>query len=145
MKILIDADGCPVVQNTIKIAINHAITCVIFCDFSHRYDIDSIQTISVSIGKDSVDFEILKYLNIGDIVITQDYGLAAMCLARGCHPINQDGMLFTENNIDRLLDSRYLAKKIRMQKGRIKGNSKRNKAQDIDFEVALTNLIFTLL
>ena len=77
----------------------------------------------------------------GDIVVTQDYGLAAMCLARGAKPINQNGLFYTNENIESLLFTRYVAKKVRMAGGRIKGPSKREHIDDEIFKKNLRKLL----
>ena len=74
MRILIDADGCPVVNLAIRIAKGHEIPCFILCDTSHFFERDGATTITVSKGPDSVDFVIANMVKAGDIVITQDYG-----------------------------------------------------------------------
>ncbi|MEG1179857.1 MAG: DUF188 domain-containing protein, partial [Oscillospiraceae bacterium] len=94
---------------------------------------DGAKTITVSKGADSVDFALVNMLQKGDIVITQDYGLAAMCLARNAIPINQDGMVYSDQNIDALLLARHNAKKIRNAGGRLKGPSKRTQSQNEAF------------
>ena len=82
MKILIDADGCPVVDSAVSISNKHNIECIILCDTSHIINKQGAKTITVSKGADSVDFALVNMVSPGDIVITQDYGLAAMCLAK---------------------------------------------------------------
>ena len=77
----------------------------------------------------------------GDIVITQDYGLAAMCLAKKCICLSQDGLIYDENNIDSLLLSRHIAKKIRRSGGRLRGPHKRTAQADEDFEAVLNDII----
>jgi len=141
MTILIDADGCPVVDITVKIAAEHKIDCVILCDTSHVFEKAGAKTITVSKGSDSVDFALVNMVQAGDIVVTQDYGLAAMCLARHAVPISQNGMVYTNNNIDALLNERHTAKKIRMAGGRLKGNSKRTPEQNVAFEQNLKELL----
>jgi uncharacterized protein YaiI (UPF0178 family) len=141
MRILIDADGCPVVDIAVWLAKQNNVKCFILCDTAHVFEKDGAQTITVSQGADSVDFVLVNMVEKGDIVITQDYGLAAMCLARGAIPINQDGMVYDSKNIDALLMQRYTAKKIRMSGGRLKGNSKRTSEQDEMFEQKLKELI----
>lgn len=96
---------------------------------------------TVSKGADSVDFRIVNLLERGDIVVTQDYGLAAMCLARGASALNQNGLIYTPDNIDVLLNSRYETKKIRMAGGRIKGPQKRRPEQNEEFEKAIEKMI----
>ncbi len=144
MRILIDADGCPVVDIAVKIAKLNNIDCIILCDTSHVIEKDGAKTITVSKGADSVDFALVNMVQKGDIVVTQDYGLAAMCLARRVMPISQDGMVYDSGNIDALLMQRHTAKKIRMSGGRLKGNPKRTHDQNIAFEMKLNELITDL-
>ena len=141
MKIYIDADGCPVVDETISATKKHRIECVILCDTSHVFSRPDAKTITVSKGADSVDFALVNMLHPGDIVVTQDYGLAAMCLAKNAVPISQDGMVYHSGNIDALLLARHTAKKIRMSGGRLKGSKKRDPAQDAAFLSKLEDLI----
>lgn len=141
MRILIDADGCPVVDATIRIAGLFHTEVLILCDTSHVFEKEGAKTLTFSKGADSVDFALVNMVQRGDIVITQDYGLAAMCLARGSVPISQDGMAYTAENIDALLLARHTAKKIRNGGGRIKGPSKRSPSQDQAFEANLRALV----
>lgn len=141
MKILIDADGCPVVNTAVAIAKEFNIKCMIICDTSHIFNNDYAEVITVSKGTDSVDFELVNIAEKGDIVITQDYGLAAMCLARNAKPINQNGMIYNENNIESLLFARYTAKKIRNSGGHIKGPSKRTSKENNLFEQNFRKLL----
>ena len=91
-RILIDADGCPVVDETIKIAKRFGLECLILCDTSHRIEREGAQTMVFSKGADSVDFALVNLMCSGDVVVTQDYGLAAMYLAQSTLALNQDGM-----------------------------------------------------
>lgn len=141
MKILIDADGCPVVDATVRTARKRDIECIILCDTAHVFEKEGAKTLTFSKGRDSVDFELVNRVSSGDIVITQDYGLAAMCLAKNAVVINQDGMEYTADNIDALLLARHTAHKIRSSGGRLKGPKKRTPAQDEGFEKALISLL----
>ena len=141
MRILIDADGCPVVDLTVRLAAKHGAECVILCDTAHEFNREGAQTVVVEKGADSVDFKLVNLVREGDIVVTQDYGLAAMCLARKAVPLSQNGMVYTDKNIDQLLFTRYVSKKIRNSGGRLKGPSKRKPEQDKAFEEALERLI----
>ncbi|MHB1314398.1 MAG: YaiI/YqxD family protein [Christensenellales bacterium] len=141
MRILIDADGCPVVDCAVCIAKQKGIECLILCDTAHEYEKEGATTLVCSKGGDSVDFALVNLVQKGDIVITQDYGLAAMCLAREAAPLSQDGMAYTAENIDMLLYHRHIAKKIRRAGGRIKGPSKRSAVQDKAFCAMLEQLI----
>ncbi len=141
MRILIDADGCPVVDIAIAAAKAHGIECLILCDTSHHFSREGARTVTVSKGADSVDFALVNMVQKGDIVVTQDYGLAAMCLARSAAVISQDGLIYDHTNIDGLLMQRHTAKKIRMSGGRLRGSPKRTEVQNKRFEEALTRLI----
>lgn len=140
-RILIDADGCPVVDLTIKLAKQFERDCLILCDTCHQIEREGVQTLVFSKGADSVDFALVNLLHKGDLVITQDYGLAAMCLARGAWVLRQDGLEYTEDNIDALLLARHTAKKIRRGGGRLHGNAKRTAEEDRNFEMALRDML----
>lgn len=141
MRILIDADGCPVVELTLAVAAQFHTEVMLFCDTSHALHWPGVPTVTVEKGPDSVDFALINRLEAGDIVITQDYGLAAMCLARQGLPLNQNGLIYTAENIDALLAARHTAKKIRNAGGRLKGPAKREQKQDIAFERSLRRLL----
>ena len=145
MRILIDADGCPVVNETIKVAHKFNLESIIFCDTSHNFDEKNIKVIVVSKGIDAVDFAILNNIEKGDIVITQVYGLASLVLSRNSYAINQSGMVYTNENIDELLYSRYISKKMRNSGAGIKGPKKRDKSQDIIFKEKLEKLILNII
>lgn len=145
MRILIDADACPVVNETIAIAKEYGVFCILFCDTAHEMHRDGAETITVSKGADSADFALANYIKNGDLVITQDYGLAAMSLARGARVLHQDGMEYTNDNIDALLLSRHTAQKIRRAGGRLHGGKKRSAEQNKSFCTALRNILNQLL
>ena len=141
MELFIDADGCPVTNIAVSLAKEYHIPCTLLCDTAHELQREGVRTITVSKGADSVDFALVNLVRTGDLVVTQDYGLAAMCLSRGAIPIHQDGMIYNNDNIDSLLFFRAAAKKVRNAGGRLKGPSKRTKEQDRAFETALRNLL----
>lgn len=141
MRILVDADACPVVDITVALAKKFGVSCLLLCDTAHILEKDGAETRIVSKGADSVDFALVNLVQAGDIVVTQDYGLAAMCLARRARIVSQNGMEYDAENIDALLLQRHLAKKIRNAGGRIKGPSKRKPEQDAAFRAKLTALL----
>lgn len=83
MKIIIDADACPVVDITVNMAKERGLPCIIVCDNTHTIEKDGAKTIVVDKGADSADCRIANLTEIGDVVITQDYGLAALVLGKG--------------------------------------------------------------
>lgn len=141
MKIFIDADGCPVVDIAVRTAKRYRLECTIICDTAHSIQRDGAETIIIDKGADSTDFRFVNLVSAGDIAITQDYGLAAMCLSKGAIIINQDGKRYTEENISGLLEFRAVSAKIRRSGGRTKGMSKRTFQQDKDFEESLISVI----
>lgn len=140
MKILIDGDGCPVIDLTIKIAKKFNIDVIIMCDTSHVFNKEGVKTMVFSKGADSVDFALINTVQKEDIVITQDYGLAAMAINKASYVINQNGLIYTDDNIDTLLYSRHISKKIRQSGGRVKGPKKRSNEDNINFEKTLTEV-----
>ena len=140
MKILIDGDGCPVIDLVIKIAKEFNIDVIIMCDTSHTFNKEGAKTMVFSKGADSVDFALINFVQKEDIVITQDYGLAAMAINKASYVINQNGLVYTNDNIDMLLYNRHMSKKIRNNGGRVKGPKKRSKEDNINFEKTLTEV-----
>ncbi|MCM1364219.1 MAG: YaiI/YqxD family protein [Faecalibacterium sp.] len=147
MKILVDADACPVAAIVEKIARKYDIAVTLFCDTNHilRSDYSAVRTVSA--GADAVDFVIANECKSGDIVVTQDYGVAAMILSRSAYGIHQSGRIYTNDNIDILLAERHMAKKIRMSKSKhhLKGPKKRTEEDDRRFEQALEKLILKIM
>ncbi|AYC28622.1 YaiI/YqxD family protein [Paenisporosarcina cavernae] len=141
MKVLVDADGCPVVGETIEIAKQHNLSIILICDTAHEMHRDGAETITVSKGADAVDFVLVNKVKPFDIVVTQDYGLAAMVLAKKAFAIDQNGREYTVDNIDALLHARHTAKKIRMSGGRLKGPKKRSKDANRAFQDELRKLL----
>lgn len=126
-----------IVKNTLKIAKEFHILCVIICDTAHQIEHENAETIVVDKGADSVDFCLVNLIQKGDIAVTQDYGLAAMCLSKRAIVLDQDGKEYTNENISGLLEFRAVSKKIRQSGGRLKGMPKRTISQDIAFDQAL--------
>ena len=141
MKIFIDADGCPVIRIAVRTAKEYNIPCIILCDTSHLIQYDDAETITVDKGADCVDFRLVSLIQKEDIAITQDYGLAAMCLAKKAAVLNQDGKQYTPDNICSLLEFRAVSAKIRKSGGRLKGLPKRTPEQDKAFASALKTLL----
>lgn len=144
MKILIDGDGCPVIDIVISVGKKFNMDIIIMCDTSHIFNKEGAKTMVFSKGADSVDFALINTVQKEDIVITQDYGLAAMAINKAKYVINQNGLIYNNENIDRLLYSRHISKKIRNSGGRVKGSKKRTKEDDINFERVLTQICESL-
>ena len=141
MQLWIDADACPVVDIAIRTALKHNVPVTLVCDDAHHMQREGAKTITVARGADSADLMLVNLVHRGDAVVTQDYGLAALCLARGARPMDQNGRIYDENNIDSLLGMRHISQKVRRAGGRMKGPPKRTKEQDEWFEQALDRLL----
>lgn len=143
MKIYVDADGCPVVKIAVKIAKENNLKIIIVKNFAHEIHDSYAEIVSVDISNDSADFYIVNRIEEGDLVVTQDYGLATLSLAKGAIPINQNGLVFTKDNIDGMLNQRHLHQQLRNQNKR-HGNAKKRKSEaDESFERALKSLVKT--
>lgn len=140
MKIVVDADACPVKKEIVRVAKELKMPVLMFFDNSHVYQDDYSQVITVDQGRDSVDFALVNKIDKQDIAVTQDYGVAAMVLAKGGLAINQDGIKYTKDNIDELLFSRHLSAKIRRSGGKTSGPKKRAKESNQIFEENLRAL-----
>ena len=141
MKVLIDADACPVVDIAVKLCAKEGVPCLLLCDTAHAVYREDAQTLIFDKGADSVDFALVNRTCPGDIVITQDYGLASMCLGRKVRVLHQDGWEYTLDNISGLMEQRHANKKHRLAGGRTKGPGKRTKQQDASFETAFQQLL----
>ena len=143
MRVIIDADACPVVHIAERIARDFSVECTLVCDTAHVMKSNYSNVITVDKGADSADYKIVNMLKKGDVIVTQDYGLAAMCISRGANAINQNGMMYSDDNIDGLLFFRAASAKARRAGGHLKGPKKRTPDQDTAFEKAFTDLIKT--
>jgi hypothetical protein len=141
LKILVDGDACPVRELTETTAKRHELAVMYFINDSHIVRSEYSKIIMVSSGRDVADFEIIKHACAGDIIITNDYGLAAMALAKRTYVLSFSGMLYDESNIDSLLMQRHIGMKERRSGNYTKGPKKRTKQDDSNFEAALNLLI----
>lgn len=143
MTIRVDADACPVTHIVEQLAEEYHIPCVLYCDTNHYMTSDYSEVKIIGAGADAVDFALVNASTKGDIIVTQDYGVAAMALAKGCHAIHQSGKWYTNDNIDEMLARRHMVKEARRasHKNHIKGPSKREKEDDIHFRESFEKLI----
>lgn len=146
MKIYIDADACPVVNIIEEIAKKYSIEVVLLCDTNHVYESDYSEVITVTAGADAVDYKLVSLCKKGDIVVSQDYGLAAMALSKGAFAVHQSGKWYTDENIDSMLMQRHLAKTQRRTKGskKLKGPAKRTNNDDERFAMSFENKIIEI-
>ena len=143
MKIFVDADACPVVDIVEDIATKYNIPVTLLCDTNHVLTSDYSEVIVVGAGADAIDYKLISICHRGDIVVTQDYGVAAMALGKGAYAIHQSGKWYTDENIDQMLMERHLNKKARRASSRnhIKGPRKRTDEDDQRFAESFEKLL----
>ncbi len=146
MTVLVDADACPVVQIVERVAKEYVIRVILLCDTNHVLDSAYSTVQVVGAGKDAVDLALINACQRGDVVVTQDYGVAALALGKGAHAIHQSGKWYTDENIDGLLMERHLAHKARQSgKHHLKGPKKRKDEDDQRFEESFRRLLGKLM
>jgi hypothetical protein len=145
MRVFIDADGCPVTKLAIEISKRMNIPVTVVKNHSHLIDDDYALIVTVDNSRDSADFYIANHALKRDVVITQDNGLAAMCLARGALPINQNGVMITADNIDAMLYSRHVHRELRQRGIYTSKSGKRSKDQDESFRITFRKLLEELI
>lgn len=141
MQILVDADACPVKEIIVRVAKKYQIPVTMIIDTSHELFDGYSSVITVDKARDSVDIKLINLLKREDIVVTQDYGVAAMGLGKGAKVLNQNGLVYSDKNIDRLLFERHLGQKLRRAGGRTGTVKKRSRENDLDFERSLLKLL----
>lgn len=143
MQIFVDADACPVVGIVEEIAKKYSIPATLLCDTNHVLYSDYSEVIVVGAGADAVDYKLISICHKGDVIVSQDYGVAAMALGKGAYAIHQSGKWYTNENIDQMLMERHLNKKARRSshKNHMKGPRKRTEEDDVRFAQSFEKLI----
>lgn len=145
MKILVDADACPVKELIVSIAREYGIEVLFFLDTSHILDDGYSRVITVGQDKDAADISLINRTEEGDIVVTQDYGLAAMALSKKAMAIHPGGLVYSGDQMDRLLFERFLFQKIRRSGGRGPHGRRRTREDDERFARAFKELCLKAL
>ena len=143
MRVFVDADACPVVGIVEKVARENNVPVTLLCDTNHVLSSDYSEVIVVGAGADAVDYKLISICQKGDIVVSQDYGVAAMALGKGAYAIHQSGKWYTNENIDQMLMERHLNKKARRasRKNHLKGPRKRTSEDDERFRESFEKMI----
>ena len=147
MKIFVAADACPVVGIVEELAKKYTIPVTLLCDTNHVISSDYSEVIVVGAGADAVDYKLISICHKGDMVVSQDYGVAAMALGKGAYAIHQSGKWYTNENIDQMLMERHLNKKARRasQKNHLKGPKKRTAEDDEYFRESFEKMILKVM
>lgn len=147
MQIFVDADACTVVGIVENVAEKYNIPVTLLCDTNHVLTSEYSEVIVVGAGADAVDYKLISICHRGDIVVSQDYGVAAMALGKGAYAIHQSGKWYTDDNIDQMLMERHLNKKARRSsyKNHVKGTRKRTEEDDIRFAQSFERMVMKSL
>lgn len=144
MKIIVDADACPVKDEIIEVAEEFDQLVILVMSIAH-YSLNSfpehVKTIYVEKGADRADFKIIQLARKDDIIVTQDYGLASLLLPKGCRVIHHTGFEYKSQNIDQLLNQRYLSAQKRKAGQRTKGPSAFTIERREEFKSYFTNFL----
>lgn len=141
MAIIVDGDGCAGRDIIEEVAKKYSVPLKIYCDIHHVINLDYGEVIVMDSGFQAVDMKVANEAKKGDIVVTQDYGVAAMVLGKKSYAISPRGYIFSENNIDKLLFERHISAKVRRSGGKTVKHKKRNEDDDISLRDNLIRLV----
>jgi uncharacterized protein len=141
VKILVDADACPVKGIIVSVARQYKLEVTMLVDTSHELNDGYSTVITVDKARDSVDIALINLVKAGDLVVSQDYGVAAMALGKKAKAVNQNGRIYSDDNIDELLFERHIGQKVRRAGGRTSSIRKRTKEDDASFEKTFRSLV----
>jgi uncharacterized protein YaiI (UPF0178 family) len=130
MRIIVDADACPGKNVIEQVARENGIEVILLCDFNHVLKSDYSTVRYVDSGFQSVDMAVANEARTGDLVITQDFGVAAMVLGKKAFAIGPKGYIYDDENIDQLLFERHISSKVRRSGGKTFSPKKRSSADD---------------
>lgn len=143
MAVFVDADAAPrdVVASTRELGRHYGIPVWVVSSVNHQ--LTGPDCIQVDAHPQATDLEIVKRLNgqVRALVITQDYGLAALALAKGAQALSPCGREYTAQNIDLLLFERELHAHERKVSGKSRGPRARTEADRIEFKRALQRVL----
>ena len=141
MKVLVDADACPkrVLQLCLEVGARYELPVWTVASFNHN--INSDHHVIVGNTSQEADIKVVNLAEKGDVVITQDWGLAAMVLGKQARCLSPGGREFRPEDMEFLLEEREIKAKHRRGGGRTKGPKKRTREDDITFEKKLEMII----
>ncbi|SES97454.1 hypothetical protein SAMN05660297_01065 [Natronincola peptidivorans] len=141
MKILVDADGCPVKEIVLKVAKEYKIELIMIKNICHVFEDDYAKIITVDQGRDMADLVLINNTERGDVIVTQDYGVAALALGKKAMAINQNGWMYTDENIEELLMKRHVNQEMRRKHKKYTKTPKRSKEDNLLFEKKFRELV----
>jgi len=145
-RIFVDADACPVLRKAEEVAKKYSVPVTLLCDTNHILQSKYSEVRVIGSGADAVGFALVNLCQVGDVVIIQDYGVAAMALGKWAYAMHQNGWQYTNENIEWLLMERHLAQKAHRASGKhhLKGPRKRSEEDNLQFKDRLERLLASL-
>ncbi|MBS3970178.1 MAG: DUF188 domain-containing protein [Clostridia bacterium] len=141
MKILVDADSCPKKAMMILIELAGLYNVPLLAISSFNHQIEGIEKIIVGNEPQAADMALINKTSRGDIVVTQDWGLASLVLSKGGNCIAPSGYVYSKEKIAFMLEERHIKAKVRKGGGRTKGPAPRSKEDDERFRKNLELLL----
>lgn len=139
MRVIVDADACPVLKTILRLGAEVGVEVITVASFNH--DIQSENHIMVGPEKEAADMAIINRTRRDDLVVTQDWGLASLVLAKGARALSPWGHLFTDAEMEGRLAQRALNARLRRGGARLPGPPKRTVADDAAFETTFRSLL----
>ncbi|MUT66687.1 YaiI/YqxD family protein [Paenibacillus sp. NEAU-GSW1] len=140
--IVVDGDACPVKAEIAETARMHRTPVIMVSSYDHRLEAQpGVQVVQVDSSNQSVDLYIVNHIAKGDIVITQDFGLACIAIGKGAVVLSNRGEAYTDDNIDYLMERRHESAKKRRSGGRTKGPKAMNQSDRERFQQKLTKVL----
>lgn len=139
MRVIVDADACPVLKTILRLCADADVEVITVASFNH--DIQSANHIMVGPEKEAADMAIINRTRRDDLVVTQDWGLASLVLAKGAQALSPWGHLFTDAEMEGRLAQRALNARLRRGGARLPGPPKRTAADDAAFESTFRSLL----
>ncbi|MBP1992841.1 YaiI/YqxD family protein [Paenibacillus eucommiae] len=144
-KIIVDADACPVKPEIAKTAVQFGIQVLLVASFDHRMkESDGVTVVQVDRSDQSVDLYIANHIKPNDVLVTQDFGLAAIGLAKKAVVLSNRGQTYTDETIDFLLERRHESAKQRRNGKHSKGPKPFTEEDRIFFLQSLTKVLTRL-
>ncbi|AZS14470.1 YaiI/YqxD family protein [Paenibacillus lutimineralis] len=141
-RIVVDADSCPVKREIVETAHDFGAQVLMVSSYDHELRAEQgVQIIHVDRSSQSADMYIANHIVKDDIVVTQDYGLAALTIAKHCRTLSPRGELFHPGNIDYLLERRHYHAKARRGGRYAKGPKPFTDADRAHFQYMLSKLL----
>lgn len=142
--LLVDADACPrsCLDMAYRLAREYRWQLVTVASFHHDLGArGDAEHLTVGDEPEATDVALANRTRAGDVVVTQDYGLAALVLAKQAAALGPGGRVYTPENIHLLLAERHLQARWRRGGGRTRGLAGRTADDDRRFEGALRRLL----